>query len=152
MVFPFFLLGDKMETARNIAHSCRLFEAGMEVIPLVAKSAEALREILTHELNRLIGWTSPETSPCRKGGKPFPGRNFCVCPTYMHTHTHTRTHAHTHTHTQCMCALRIFLKKFSYFIGLPFLAESSTNLHEPSINSTAFFKHYKGDNSRNVCI
>ena len=59
-----------METARNIAHSCRLFEAGMEVIPLAAKSAEALREILSHELNRLVGWTSPEVSPTSEtGGK-----------------------------------------------------------------------------------
>ena len=63
----FLILGDKMETARNIAHSCRLFEAGMEVIPLAAKSAEALREILTHELNRLVGWTSPHVSPKTEG-------------------------------------------------------------------------------------
>ena len=63
-----------METARNIAHSCRLFEAGMEVIPLVAKSAEALREILTHELNRLVGCTSPDVSPLKSGvaGKRAP--------------------------------------------------------------------------------
>ena len=67
--------GDKMETARNIAHSCRLFEPGMEVIPLAAKSAEALREILTHELNRLVGWTSPEVSPVRKrSGTAFLGK------------------------------------------------------------------------------
>ena len=66
-----------METARNIAHSCRLFEPGMEVIPLAAKSSEALREILTHELNRLVGWTSPETSPLsgagRRTSRTFPG-------------------------------------------------------------------------------
>lgn len=103
------LTGDKMETARNIAHSCRLFEAGMEVIPLVAKSAEALREILTHELNRLVGCTSPDVSPLKSGvaGKRAP----------------------------------------TAFTGLPFLAESSTNLHEPSLNSTSFFKQFKGQES-----